>query len=159
MRSADSFSAQALVAADIPRRRILRALRQLRRELPESMPLSGLNIGAIADQVVVREGGSVRDAETGQYLLGLEDGQRKILGDRPQPSNAETRGLTPKVLFGSPSRSGGDSLEASIDRGLALHQSGRHDEALRVTIEALVPTLPMYRRALTDYAAMLTENS
>jgi tetratricopeptide (TPR) repeat protein len=40
---------------------------------------------------------------------------------------------------------------------LTLHDAGRHDEALRVTIEALVPTLPMYRRALTDYAAMLTD--
>jgi tetratricopeptide (TPR) repeat protein len=139
-------TAQALVAADIPRRRILRALRQLRRELPESMPLSGLNIGAIADQVVVREGGSVRDAETGQYLLGLEEagaGKRKTFGDRPQFTNVETEGLTPKVLFGSsrpkrdPQPSLDDSLEASIDRGLALHQAGKHDEALRVYRDAV----------------------
>lgn len=40
---------------------------------------------------------------------------------------------------------------------LTLHDAGRHDEALRVAIEALVPTMPMYRRALTDYAALLTE--
>src|SRR5688500_15544269 len=73
-------TAQALVAASIPQRRIVRALRQLRRELPESMPLSGVNIGAIADQVVVREGGVARLAETGQYLLGLEE---RTSGDRP----------------------------------------------------------------------------
>lgn len=40
---------------------------------------------------------------------------------------------------------------------LTLHDAGRHDEALRIALEALVPTLPMYRRALGDYAAMLTE--
>ncbi|MCH1883822.1 tetratricopeptide repeat protein [Agrococcus sp. ARC_14] len=40
---------------------------------------------------------------------------------------------------------------------LALHDAGRHDEALRVAIEALVPTMPLYRRALTEYAALLTE--
>lgn len=49
----------------------------------------------------------------------------------------------------------GAAREAFI--ALTLHDAGRHDEALRVTIEALVPTLPMYRRALTDYAALLTE--
>lgn len=42
---------------------------------------------------------------------------------------------------------------------LTLHDAGRHDEALRVALEALVPTMPMYRRALADYAAMLTEET
>src|SRR5688572_13211872 len=65
-------AAQALVDAEIPRRRIVRALRRLRSELPESLPLSGVNFSAIADQVVVREGGALRIAETGQYLLELE---------------------------------------------------------------------------------------
>jgi tetratricopeptide (TPR) repeat protein len=107
-------TAQALVAADIPQRRIVRALRQLRRELPESIPLSGLNIGAIADQVV--------------YLLGLEE---KTLGDRPPVAlretavpHAATGGLSPKAR----PRLG---LEERIDRALALHEAGRHDEALR----------------------------
>ncbi len=36
------------------------------------MPLSGLSIGAIADHVVVREGGSRWHAESGQYLLAFE---------------------------------------------------------------------------------------
>ena len=40
---------------------------------------------------------------------------------------------------------------------LALHSAGRQDEALRVVIEALIPTMPLYRRALADYAAELTD--
>lgn len=40
---------------------------------------------------------------------------------------------------------------------LTLHDAGRHSEALRVAIDALVPTMPLYRRALTEYAALLTE--
>jgi len=65
-------TAQALVDASVPARRITRAMRELRRRLPDSMPLSGLAIGAVADRVVVREGGSRWQAESGQYLLEFE---------------------------------------------------------------------------------------
>jgi tetratricopeptide (TPR) repeat protein len=50
----------------------MRSMRELRRHLPDAMPLSGLNIGAVADRVVVREGGSRWQAESGQYLLGFD---------------------------------------------------------------------------------------
>lgn len=40
---------------------------------------------------------------------------------------------------------------------LALHSAGRHDEALRVAIEAVGPTLPRYRRSVRAYARALTE--
>ncbi|MET4098025.1 tetratricopeptide (TPR) repeat protein [Agrococcus sp. UYP10] len=40
---------------------------------------------------------------------------------------------------------------------LALHSAGRHDEALRVVIEALEPTLPRYNRSVRAYAGALTE--
>ena len=65
-------TAQALVDADVPPRRIMRSMRELRRHLPDTMPLSGLNIGAVADRVVVREGGSRWHAESGQYLLSFD---------------------------------------------------------------------------------------
>ncbi|KQQ01570.1 MULTISPECIES: tetratricopeptide repeat protein [unclassified Rathayibacter] len=39
---------------------------------------------------------------------------------------------------------------------LALHSAGRSDEALRVALEALVPTLPRYQRSVAAYAADLT---
>jgi tetratricopeptide (TPR) repeat protein len=38
---------------------------------------------------------------------------------------------------------------------LALRDLGRTDEALRVALEALAPTLPMYGRAVTYYAGAL----
>lgn len=40
---------------------------------------------------------------------------------------------------------------------LALHSAGRHDEALRIAIEAVEPTLPRYNRSVRAYAAALTE--
>src|SRR2546422_4069787 len=65
-------TAQALAAAKVPHNRITRSVKELRRRLPDSMPLSGLNIAAEADRVVVREGARRWRAESGQYLLGFE---------------------------------------------------------------------------------------
>jgi tetratricopeptide (TPR) repeat protein len=65
-------TARALIEAKIPRQRIRRSLESLRRSLPESMPLSGLAISAVGDRVVVRDGTSQWQADSGQYLLGLD---------------------------------------------------------------------------------------
>ena len=65
-------TAQALVAANVPRRRITKSMSELRRRLPESMPLSGLSIGAVGNRVVVREGASRWRADSGQYVLDFE---------------------------------------------------------------------------------------
>src|ERR671914_1098225 len=65
-------TAQALATAKVPRRRITRSVKELRRHLPDSMPLSGLSICAVADRVVVKEGSRRWHAESGQYLLAFE---------------------------------------------------------------------------------------
>jgi tetratricopeptide (TPR) repeat protein len=65
-------AARALIDAKIPPKRIHRSLENLRRELPESMPLSGLSISAVGDHVVVRDGEAQRQVDSGQYLLGLD---------------------------------------------------------------------------------------
>ena len=71
-------TAQALAAAQVPAKRITRSMRELRRHLPESMPLSGLTIGAVADRVVVREGARRWQAESGQYLLASKAIRRRL---------------------------------------------------------------------------------
>ena len=65
-------TARALIEARIPKKRIRRSLESLRRNLPESMPLSGLAISAVGDHVVVRDGDARWQADSGQYLLGLD---------------------------------------------------------------------------------------
>ena len=65
-------TARALIEARIPAKRIRRSLESLRRELPESVPLSGLAISAVGEHVVVRDGESRCQADGGQYLLGLD---------------------------------------------------------------------------------------
>src|SRR5215471_5345896 len=62
-------TAQALADAHVPQRRIIKSVRELARNLPDAMPLSGLSIGAVGDQVVVREGHTRWQADSGQYLL------------------------------------------------------------------------------------------
>ena len=77
-------TAQALAAAKVPGKRITRSVKELRRHLPDSMPLSGLSICAVADRVVVKEGGARWQAESGQYLLAFEgdpaDGSLSVVG-------------------------------------------------------------------------------
>ena len=65
-------TARALIDARVPPRRIRRSLERLRRELPASVPLSGLAISAVGDRVVVRDGESRWQADSGQYVLGLD---------------------------------------------------------------------------------------
>jgi tetratricopeptide (TPR) repeat protein len=83
-------AARALIDANIPARRIRRSLANLRRELPESMPLSGLSISAVGDHVVVRDGETHRQVDSGQYLLGLdvsvEDGVLHVVEHRQPPT-------------------------------------------------------------------------
>jgi tetratricopeptide (TPR) repeat protein len=65
-------TARALAEAHVPPKRITRSIRELKRQLPQAMPLSGLSICAVGDRVVVREGEARWQAESGQYLLALE---------------------------------------------------------------------------------------
>ena len=85
-------TARALLEAKIPAKRIRRALASLRRELPESAPLSGLAISALGDHVVVRDGAARWQAESGQYVLGLdvtvEDGVLRVVEHRPPEAAA-----------------------------------------------------------------------
>jgi tetratricopeptide (TPR) repeat protein len=85
-------AARALMQANISRRRIHRSLGQLRQRLPEALPLSGLAICAVGDQVVVREGLNHWQADDGQYLLGLDvsirNGTLQVIEHRPSRAAA-----------------------------------------------------------------------
>jgi len=84
--------ARALTLARVPQRRINHALKQLRQRLPETAPLSGLNICAVAGQVIVRDGSGHWNTQSGQYLLALdinvEGGALRII-ERPSLSTPE----------------------------------------------------------------------
>lgn len=147
-------TAQALAQANVPHRRIVRALRELRRRLPAQMPLSGLSIGAVADHVVVREGSRRWHAESGQYLLAFEGDPATGVLRMFEPGAAPTaigtpdwhaRGLTleathaegalrayARAIAAHPAR-----LDARINLGRLLHELGRFEEAERAYHDAL----------------------
>jgi tetratricopeptide (TPR) repeat protein len=118
-------TAQALADAKVPQRRITKSVKELRRHLPDAMPLSGLSISAVADRVVVREGASRWQAESGQYLLAFEgdpaDGSLSVI-ERDEMPPAPT--------------SAGDFSDR-INQGLLLHEAGRFAEAERVYRDAI----------------------
>jgi tetratricopeptide (TPR) repeat protein len=56
----------------LPPRKVRRALARLREQLPSGRPLTGVRITAEGDDVVVRDGGELWEAESGQRLLDFE---------------------------------------------------------------------------------------
>ncbi|MBI2959925.1 MAG: tetratricopeptide repeat protein [Betaproteobacteria bacterium] len=149
-------TAQALVAAKVPHRRITRSLRELRRHLPDFMPLSGLSISAVGDRVVVKEGANRWQAESGQYLLAFDgdpaDGSLSVIERNGAASAKEwfERGMALE------SRDAGAALaayeravaahpalvEAHINMGRLLHETGhlaKAERAYRSAIKACGP--------------------
>jgi tetratricopeptide (TPR) repeat protein len=108
-------TARALVKANVPARRIGRSLNALRRQLPQSVPLSGLTICAVGNDVVVRKGGNRWQAESGQYLLELDV---SVAGESLQIVEIDGRAPVPRTE----KRAARDAvLEAQtwFDQGLA----------------------------------------
>ena len=149
-------TAQALVAAKVPRRRITRSMRELRQRLPETMPLSGLSIGAVGSRVVVREGSSRWRADSGQYVLDFEgdpaEGSLSVIEHPPAtqapPGGAHEwfeRGASlerndiegaidayERAVVAEPT-----FVDAHINLGRLLHESRRYASAERVYREGI----------------------
>ena len=65
-------TAVELQGARIAPRKILAALRKLKASLPAEVPLTGLRITAVGNDVTVRDRGSQWQAETGQLVMDFE---------------------------------------------------------------------------------------
>lgn len=145
-------TAQTLAEARIPRRRIARAVRALRSRLPSSMPLTGLRIDAVGDQVVVLEGQRRWRAESGQYLLAFDGSPANgtltvVLGKRlPAPQRpARSAGqwfdeamalekIDPEQAKQAYARAIAlepDFTDAHLNLGCLLHETGDLQEAER----------------------------
>jgi tetratricopeptide (TPR) repeat protein len=147
-------TAQTLATAKVPAKRITRSLRELRRHLPEDMPLSGLSIGAVGDRVVVKEGAGRWQADSGQYLLAFDgdpaDGSLSVIerdgsaaaasaqdwfdrGDKLESGDSDAaREAYERAVAADPVH-----LDAHINLGRLLHEAGRLAEAERVYRDAI----------------------
>ncbi len=148
-------TAHALAAAKVPARRITRSMRELRRHLPAAMPLSGLHICAVADRVVVRDGANRWQAESGQYLLEFDgdpaNGSLSVVEGKSAavaPNGAQAwfgRGATLERDDAEAAREAYERaivadpafLDAYVNLGRLLHESGRLPQAERVYREAI----------------------
>jgi DNA-binding transcriptional MerR regulator len=155
-------AARALIQARVSRRRIRRSLEELRKHLPETMPLSGLSICAVGDRVVVRDGNSQYQVDSGQYVLGLdvsvEDGVLRVVEREfgPQPGEAtapprdafewfddaldfEENGDIDAAInaYQQTVALDGQNVAAWINWGRLLHDRGNKREAEAVYLRAL----------------------
>ena len=158
-------TARALIDARISPQRIRHSLEQLRRELPEAMPLSGLSISAVGDHVVVRDGESHRQVDSGQYLLGLdlsvENGVLHVVEHPPPPAVGVaatpppaadwfTQALTledsdPQAALSAWRRAVEEDprdAAAWTNWGRLLHEQGRRQQAAEVYRRALAQVGP-----------------
>ena len=86
-------AAHQLREARIPTRRILRSLTALRTSLPDNLPLTGLKITALGDQIVVRRKRQIWHPESGQLLIDLEiDGRADGAGPGKAASGRQREG-------------------------------------------------------------------
>ena len=150
----------SLRAAKIPTKKINRTLRAIRESLPGELPLSGLSIVAVGDRIVVREGQSLRESDTGQYTLALEfidQGGELVMIDKHSDARSraedgagsavseaqeddferalvleETDAEAAIVLYRKCLEADAKRMEARLNLGRLLHEKGRHEEAERV---------------------------
>ncbi len=94
--------AEGLVSSRIPPHRVRRALQKLRAQLPETSPLTGVNLGSEGSSVVVQEGNTRWQVESGQVLMSF---------DRP-PVDAEEAPLS--MLRVRPAVVAGGDLEGDL---------------------------------------------
>ncbi|HEU5297365.1 MAG TPA: tetratricopeptide repeat protein [Burkholderiaceae bacterium] len=157
-------TAHRLQAARIPPRKIVKALASLRAQLPEQLPLTGLRISAVGNDVAVHEGGVRWAAESRQLLLDFEVAPsggtvsliaREIDGEPPAPparpatavgSDADlTRAreleaddpAAAEQAYRELIEQAPQSIDAYLNLGALLYDAGRLDDALRVYEQGL----------------------
>lgn len=155
-------AARALIDANVSRRKINRALKDLREHLPETMPLSGLSISAVGDRVVVRDGKAHWQVDDGQYLLGLdvsiEGGELRVIDHKEESAPApatdtedwftratELESTDPKAALAAYERavaSDKTDTAAWINWGRLLHEQGDTAGAERVYRNAIEQSEP-----------------
>lgn len=150
-------TAYGLKAANLPPRRILRALRQLKASLPGELPLTGLRITAVGNTIVVRDANARWEPESGQLLMDLDvapaGGAVTVMPHRqrppsPKPVSADelfsrarnleaedpgaARAAYRQALALDPGH-----VDAYLNLGVLMCDAGRCDAAVRLYMQAL----------------------
>ena len=136
-------TAHDLRASRIPPRRVLRSLKLLKSKLPAELPLSGLRITAIGNDIAVRDGAAHREVETGQLLLDFD-----------VASSAGTVSFLQRTAGAAQQRPPGAA--EWFARGAQLEAAGDTDAAEIAYRQALI-VAPDHANAYLNLGAMLCE--
>lgn len=151
-------TAVELQGARVAPRKILSALRHLKATLPGELPLTGLRITAVGNDVTVRDGRSQWQAESGQLVMDFELApvqgtvtllQRKPAAPQTQPQDdaatvfGKGEALEPSDMAGAEAAYrkvlalDPDHTDAYLNLGALLCESKRCGEAVALYDEAL----------------------
>jgi len=151
-------TAGALRAAKISARRINRTLQELRSALPAKVMLNQLSLTALGNRIAIRENGTLRESETGQYALALEiveeQGKLHVIARQHQAAPSRLRASAPaataaeifdralaledhapaqaRQVYEACLEADPGHLEARINLGRLLHADGQLAEAEKI---------------------------
>lgn len=146
-------AARGLYASNVSSRRVLAALRKLRRRLPSELPLSGVRVCVAEGDVVVQDRGARWQALTGQLLLDFEalPHNRGAIVERYRPVGSEAMDHFERAcrmeddapeaaceLYRRAIACDGSAVHAYINLGCLLHARRQWPEAEAVYRSALV---------------------
>lgn len=146
-------TAHGLQSAQIPPRRILSSLRRLKAHLPEALPLSGLRITAVGQEIAVREGRTHWSPESGQLLMDFEvapvGGEVAFLQPEAPPPEGPAEWFArgealeatdpegAEAAYRQALRLAPDHADAYMNLGALLCEAGRCDDAVALYDVAL----------------------
>ncbi len=143
-------TAAELQAAKIAPRRIVQALRRLKDKLPAELPLAGLRISAIGNDVTVRDGRSQWQADSGQLVMDFELAPVKGSVTFLQRAPAHT---APRAAPHAAAAS--DEVDAIFNRGEALEATDR--KAAEAAYRKVLALAPDHADAYLNLGALLCE--
>ncbi|HEY5321470.1 MAG TPA: tetratricopeptide repeat protein [Caldimonas sp.] len=143
-------TAAELQAARIAPRRILQALRRLKERLPAELPLAGLRISAVGNDVTVREGGAQWQADSGQLVMDFQFAPVK---------GSVTFLQRPSALAPAPASvrlpASAEAIDAAFGLGEALESTDR--KAAEVAYRKVLALDPDHADAYLNLGALLCE--
>jgi len=139
-------TAVGLLNAQVSPRRVKRALGELLRQLPAERPLSGVRIAAVGGRVVVREGDSVWQPESGQLQFAFTVDALARRAGMPRALHAK---LPPPV------RREAESADEWFERGVALEDDD--PEAARRAYQRTLELAPDHADAWVNLGRLAHE--
>jgi tetratricopeptide (TPR) repeat protein len=139
-------TASALRAAKITPQRINRTLKELRSALPSEASLNQVSLTALGNRIAIRENGTLRESESGQYALALE-----IVEEKGKLHLIKRQ----EVAMPTQSPSAAQTSDELYDRALALEDSA--PEEARLGYEAILKADPHHLEARINLGRLLHE--